>query len=101
MVTCDPRLQKLATLEKGRDAEPADFTKIGFQEQSIFRASCPPSPNQGENGGEESSRQENFEAPEPFSRSRELARTLIHALTDFIYPYGLLQTCLCLLTLLL
>ncbi|KAK1626861.1 hypothetical protein QYE76_001176 [Lolium multiflorum] len=42
--------------------------------KSIFRASCPPSSNQGENDGEESSRQENFEAPEPFSRSRELAR---------------------------
>jgi hypothetical protein len=67
MVTCDPRLQKLATLEKSCDAEPADFTNIGFQEQSIFRASCPPSPNPGENGGEESSCQENSEAPDPFS----------------------------------
>jgi hypothetical protein len=43
--SCGAFLQKLATSEKGPDAEPADFTKIGFQEQSNFRVSCFPSSN--------------------------------------------------------
>ncbi|KAK1685000.1 hypothetical protein QYE76_045848 [Lolium multiflorum] len=68
-----PLLQKLTTLEEGCDAEPADFTKIGSQE-SIFWASCPPSLNQGENGSEKSSCQEDLEAPKPYSSSRKFAR---------------------------
>ncbi|KAK1680362.1 hypothetical protein QYE76_041210 [Lolium multiflorum] len=72
-----PLLQKLTTLEKGRDAKPADFTNIGFQEQSIFRASCPPSLNQGENDGEESSRQANLKRRSPSPDQESL-----HASTD-------------------
>jgi hypothetical protein len=38
--SCGPFLQKLATFEKGCDAEPADFTRIGFQEQGNFQVGC-------------------------------------------------------------
>ncbi|KAK1661343.1 hypothetical protein QYE76_049502 [Lolium multiflorum] len=41
-------LQELTIPEKGYDAEPADFTEIGSQEQGILGASCPPSLNPGE-----------------------------------------------------
>ena len=68
--------------------------KSAPKSKAASRASCPPSSNQDEDGSEEDSCQQGFEATEPFSRSTELARKLTHISIDFICLHGPLQhTC--------